>query len=883
MSGVDVPRASHASPELTVGQSRKSLSPKTNVNSQADCDTTTTIPPVMPDHDGHRSSEALAATAPNLPLTPPRAGREKTPPHPASGMHSAPSSHSIHYNLNGAGTPTKPSHPPTPETTPPRTTPSTDRPSLSQFGRVSFSSRAESFQTAREMISDSETITPYRSSQSLRRQRRHQPRTRRSSRSNSPAGSSNPSLSDDASTLTPSSETVRFLKPDRYEGNNGMLCDRESASARPERSRGRSLSKDDGEEVHPVRGRRLREQVQDAQEDLASQSSLEYFGITIGWPSAEEESQRLSGVSTSSTIEVIIIEAPRPANPALRHTEKRSSLRSASSPLARSERTSLETNPEFQHRLVHKAARITEQNRKSMASDMSIPSSSTEGTKQQSLEIIPVVVIPERRSSLRSSPSVTRNPSKPGSRRSSRQRSSSRQKSRPPSRDLPRRKKRTLSDSIATSSSQASDARGHIFGRPVIPPRSSSLSAPTSRDNSRATSLTSVALPNHPPTDPPEMAQRLAGQLNAKPSVHHRGPSSGSRDAADASKTQSIWIGVEDLAGLRPPSLPFTPASIPSSSPGIVEVNEARTVAFFPHTNESLLLVNQPTRPPPPPPVSENRELSRPPQTPEVVSQQDPNQVASPLRNPRPPPKPPVHNANAGSPTHEAGSQPGVAGDHLGSTGQPSRRFGSLRRPWGVRPRSDSFDRFVRSLSITSAKHRAADKDIDSRLHPFWRPRRFWDDSPDSEEFAEQEKAPHPEPEQIINNSLGMPQPRVVFDGPSALAPRSPEMKRPRPGFTLGPHSRSRHSLVGSALFSPEALRSQTSLHQRRILSASWWRLRLRSRARPVRSLRRRLRRTLQEREEARREAQREKLKAKIGDAVLVGCSMQARELARQP
>jgi hypothetical protein len=242
------------------------------------------------------------------------------------------------------------------------------------------------------------------------------------------------------------------------------------------------------------------------------------------------------------------------------------------------------------------------------------------------------------------------------------------------------------------------------------------------------------------------------------------------------------------------------------------------------------------------------------------------------LRNPRPPPKPPVPNVIPPTPEDEADRQLRVADDGAELNGNNPRRFGSLRRRM-VRPRSDSLDRFVRSLSVTSAKNRKAGRDIDSRLHPFWRPRRFWDDSPESEEPPPQ--ATHMEPDQIISNSLGMPQPRVVFDGPS-LARRSPLQ-----GTNPRRHPKRSSALVGATMFSPEALRSQTSLHQRRMLSLSWWRLRLRLGS--VRNLRRRLRRSLQHREEAKREARREKLKQKIGEAVLVGSSMQARDLLHRP
>ncbi|KAF7170157.1 hypothetical protein CNMCM6106_004941 [Aspergillus hiratsukae] len=814
---------------------------------------------------GHTSIAVPIATAPALPLTPPSAGHEETSSNDASGMQKTASSNSVNY-IHGAFTPTKPSHPPTPETTPPRTTPSTYRPSLSQFGHASVSSRAESFQTAREMISDGETVTPRRSTQSLPHQKKRRAHKQQSSHNGSPHGSSDASFGDDTSTPVPSNETLRPTRIELYDG-----CDEERARSGDRRPRIRTKKSHDrfvldgnDEDPPPIRGRKLRDRVKDGQNSMAS-PSLEQFREEIGWPPAEEEFRRSSGVSTSSTIEAMIIDAPRPANRTLRHTEKRRSLRSASSPQTKSERTSLVSNPDFQHRLVHKAARITEQVRKSIASEISVPASSAPGRAPRNIEVVPVVVIPERRSSLHSSPSVSRDPSKAGSRRSS-QRTASARKSRPPSLDLTRQRKRSFSDSIAAAA-PASSPRDRNIGRPVIPPRSSSLSAPTSRDSSRRASFASESLQNRDILKDREMDKGPFEQPKPKPDNHTF--SAGPREVSDVLKTQSIWIGVEDMTRLRPPSLPFTPASIASSSPGLIEIKEARTVTFFPHNNESLLLVDQPVRSAlePQAPQPDDCQPQRDPRTPENVLPQDSSLVDSPLRNPRPPPKPPVHNVIPPTPEDEADRQL-RADDVTELNGNHPRRFGSLRRGWVVRPRSDSFDRFVRSLSVTSAKNRKAGRDIDSRLHPFWHPRRFWDDSPDSEEPPQ--KAAHLESDEIISNSLGMPQPRVVFDGPS-LARHSP---------LQGRHPRRSGALVGSIMFSPEALRSQTSLHQRRMLSLSWWRLRLR--LGPVRNLRRRLRRSLQQREEAKREARRGKLKQKIGEAVLVGSSMQARDL-RQP
>ncbi|PYI31284.1 hypothetical protein BP00DRAFT_425763 [Aspergillus indologenus CBS 114.80] len=276
--------------------------------------------------------------------------------------------------------------------------------------------------------------------------------------------------------------------------------------------------------------------------------------------------------------------------------------------------------------------------------------------------------------------------------------------------------------------------------------------------------------------------------------------------------------------------MPYTQVSIPSSSPGVIEISEARTIAIFPHNNESLLL---------------NK-----PQTPVPSTQFE---VESPLKNPRQPPKPPVCHVSPPSPVQDASRQLGAAVSEADANGRPARRFGSIRRPWMNR--------------------KADNPEIDGRLQPFWRPRRFWDDSEtdtSSPNGSPVDDRPH-EPDTVIKNSLGMPQQRTVLEGPPLA--RNPETRRRLGGHH---HAANRGTLVGSSqVFTPEALYSQTSLHHHRFQSLSWWRLRLR--AGKVRNLRKRMRRVWQQHGERRREAKREKLKQSIGDAVLVDSSTSPR------
>ncbi|RAH40320.1 uncharacterized protein BO95DRAFT_20275 [Aspergillus brunneoviolaceus CBS 621.78] len=834
-----------------------------------------TIKPVG--HNGLPSGTASLPPAPVRPLTPPAvASTEDSNTH---GAHIATTPSLL--SVSDAITP-RPSHPPTPETTPPQVAASAQRPALKQLAQSFSSSRADSFRTALEIISDAGTETPSRSARS----------SSFVTRQSDPSDHSDTRSGETTPIPTHTSNRIRSATPEMLMAESRQDATRNppapapsqkgSASSRIDRDSDTAEhpiymvgSDADSTDVLPVRLKSVRRQGADSHEPVGG-LSIEQFREQIGWPQTEpttaepDASRRFSNVSTTSTVEVMIIDSPRSTQRSLRHTEKRSSLRSVSSPLTKSEHTSLVSNvsnPDSQHRLVHKSARITEQDRRSVASEMSISGISTMSFLPPNVEIVPVVVIPERRSSLKSSTSTSRNTSQSRSRHSSR-RAPVASGSRPGSLEPPRRKERTLSDA-STNADKRARSRGRSDGRPVIPQRNSSLSAPTSCNNSRTTSLTSESLRNHTMAMEQETRKKPAPLPLSRP----EGPSHGwiAHDVPEAAKTQSIIIGVEDMSHLRPPSMPYTQVSIPSSSPGVIEISEAKTIAIFPHNNESLLLVEPQSQP-------TARE-----QIPDIASQDKPQtpvpstqfEVESPLKNPRQPPKPPVCQVEPPSPVQDASRQLGAAVSEAEANGRPARRFGSIRRPWMVRPRSDSYNSALESFSLTSVKNRKADNpEIEGRLQPFWRPRRFWDDSEtdtSSPNGSPVEDRHHHEPDTVIKNSLGMPQQRTVLEGPPIS--RNPETRRRLGGHH---HAANRGTLVGSSqVLTPEALYSQTSLHHHRFQSLSWWRLRLR--AGKVRNLRKRMRRVWQQHGERRREAKREKLKQSIGDAVLVDSSTSPR------
>jgi hypothetical protein len=846
------------------------------------------------------SPDQNATVAPAPPLTPPGAIPDQTMGHhdhdrtPRKTDSSTSENHST-----GMVTPRRPSKPPTPDVTPPRTT-STKRPTLNQLGNfLSSSSRAESFQTACENISsDGDMDTPVRTPRSRSVSQKIGRRIPSSSRQSFTNGTTvlRASLAGPRDKDTPQSASQPLSETDYetgFESFDGEWANPADGSPTPlpgerraskaiatqSRQSSKLASDNDTLDVLNLNASLIREQTLRGRlkepSNLSASPSMERFRAEIGWPSQEEpDSRRLSGISSTSTVEAVIIDSPKRAQRLLRHTEKRGSLRSASSPVIISGRTSTVSNSDSQqHRLVHKAGRISEQDRRSISSDVSFSSKTTTSAPPASVDIIPVVVVPERRSSLRSGPN-SHISSKPTSQRSS-------QRAPAPSKgsgsiDVPRQRKRTMSDS-ASARSRDTSSRGRPVGRPIIPLRSSSLSAPTSRNNSRATSLTSDSLRSHTIAMDLEMQKRLEKQPVSPP--RHNVLDSQNQSSCPPQRKSllpppnlpALMISsTDDMATLRPPSLPYTQWSIPSSSPGPVEIREATAVSLFPHNNRSLLLVNQPRMAPETCVLQAFHNPGFYPRTPEIPTDgaDDPLSglssrlatalVDSPLKNPRPPPKPPVSKPLPPIPTHQQTGDFNQIKDGGAGLG---RRWNSVRRPWGARPRSESFNAITRTLSMRSAKNRTAGLEMDSTLHPFWRPRGFWDDIPGSPEKGRSARQSVHGADSFVNNSLGLPQQRIIFDGPPSLAQYSPEMRR------VLDYNASRGSLVDRGM-----IRSPLYQHGYRVLpQVSRWGLRLRSMS--LRNVRTRLRRLRQRRDERKRAARRETLKQSIGGPVYVASS----------
>jgi hypothetical protein len=616
------------------------------------------------------------------------------------------------------------------------------------------------------------------------------------------------------------------------------------------------------------RGKSLRERLLEAQSQDPS-ASTEKFADIIGWNrsvpigdepvedrrSHVEDNRRFSGISTTSTVEAYVVEqAPLPRRKTtLRHVNKHESLRSVSSPLPTSNRDSVLSNSDSPHRLVHKKVRLSNQNRWSFGSEVSRSYSLASSTVLPKTEVIRVAVIPERNSSLNSSAH--------SSQRQSLSNSSGRTHSHKGSDNPPSswHHKRAFSESIERGRDQ--------LEAPVVPARNSSLSAPTSRATSRANSITSEHLQVQRKQAEKDLrktldrmeSERLLNSLRGSDVVDQahdtddtvlsrpRRRSSGpgiirSPAVAPTNLTVVSGDGERDLnalglvvpgshewAALRPASIFDTPFSQPSFQSASPEINEAKAINYFAHNNHSLQLIE-------PFSVAESRAVH------EVQKQRLPEmEVESPLRNPGQPPEPPQFKVIPPTPGDEnADRQLGVG------------RVSSVKRPGGSRRRSESFMSSIsRNLSLKNARNLKADQDLDNNLHPMWRPRAFWDDIDNARPGGEQQERSLDEG--IVNNTLGLPQERIVITGPVSLIRRISERRKQNRGIV----KKSSHSSMAR-------IRASRKLHR-----SSGPGLRFHFPLIGVKAVQDRILHAKQRKEDVRRERRRAELRRSIGANVV--------------
>ena len=296
---------------------------------------------------------------------------------------------------------------------------------------------------------------------------------------------------------------------------------------------------------------------------------------------------------------------------------------------------------------------------------------------------------------------------------------------------------------------------------------------------------------------------------------HRRTPDEHRRISFDRSTGRT-----EEHANARHLYSQSTPFSQFSDTP--IEVSEATAVSIYPHNNNSLLVVQQPyrvnsmvsetkaitggttfdsqdvemrqefLRTPTPPfvdavegkqdEVPEQPTLTFEPSTPPMqIDLPQPNGVDSPLKNPRSAPEPPKIMFIPPTPAEELEHPLGVAppGPPKRSDSHPQRRLSLVQRarrysdnfisPFLARASSNRNRHYSDSHSRPHSSHRNPEvptvSDEDGTLHPFWRPRGFWDGFEDSESDNEDDVLPYggdtsdvgdpePEPYPRRNNTI---------------------------------------------------------------------------------------------------------------------------------
>jgi hypothetical protein len=519
------------------------------------------------------------------------------------------------------------------------------------------------------------------------------------------------------------------------------------------------------------------------------------FGERIPWPIVVEaesptpDVRRFSAMSgrsvTSTIIEAMVVDAPPLRQKTLRHSKKHLGLRDFSSDQSsKSSAPNSVVSSEQHHKLIHKRSHIPERRHRSLASNTTV--STTSSSNRSRREIIsnggiPVVVIPDRRSSSKSSkaPSL-RSTSSRRTKRSmslnSAPLSHSSKFNNPGYFDNLPHHKRTVSESTGSGHSVHT-----IDFPPVIPVRRSSLSAPTSRNTSRAGSLTTESLKTH------NMIQQKAQELLRPEAVQSR-PADSHGDSTQHSRLNVDHNGDPFFGNrLSAQVTPFSQTSYETAGTA-AEVSEAMAISLYPHQNTSVLMVEQQASSSQvSPPTSKGSETSKPrisindnatgPVTPpQPIHPMD--EVDSPLRNPRAPPEPPAikfipPTPAVLTPSQEEDLQLGYAeGRPTTSDSIPKRGMSLVRRAFSNKRRNSEpviqpgEGLLKRTFSLSSRRNEStqsskgpanrpnfypsvADRPADgSKLHPFWRPSHFWDDLEDRESLEDDEFSGYP----IIDN-----------------------------------------------------------------------------------------------------------------------------------
>ncbi|RFU74405.1 hypothetical protein TARUN_7835 [Trichoderma arundinaceum] len=497
---------------------------------------------------------------------------------------------------------------------------------------------------------------------------------------------------------------------------------------------------------------------------------------------AKREARPLStsSQSTSTVVEVLLVDGPPKRQRTLRHMRKQSTLRDATDtredagPVAHEANLHEAPKP----RKVTQSPKLEPSDRESYISAVTHSTNRSISSRTARREIwksgaIPVVIVPDRRSSrgpksrepsLRSTSS--RHSDKAKSIKSASASAPSPSANSGPVFERPARRSRAYSESDGSERT--------IDFPPTIPQRSSSLSAPTSRNGSRAGSVNASSVKVHSAAIEQQPNRHFSQEVRiicpSTPSLPAASPEMNDLEREETCDS----LGVDqhdDVLSVRKIPLRNTPFSVASMETCATapELVEALAVHMFPHQNSSVLMVDHSNRPseaaataakrmssPPKLMNSYERMPFTPPQ--KMLSSLE---VDSPLRNPRAPPQPPKHPPAINFiPATPSGMTPAaerviLQGNYFESLKEkPPRRPSIVRRAFSRRrhsidyvPSSRGAGFLARTFSLSRRNRDDSDISLyrdndkpteEDKLHPFWRPQ--WISDEDSEPMSDDEE-----------------------------------------------------------------------------------------------------------------------------------------------
>ncbi|KAL9000961.1 MAG: hypothetical protein Q9169_000445 [Polycauliona sp. 2 TL-2023] len=745
------------------------------------------------EREGYSSSERIRSWIPEpssvqaiaesgLPLTPPASesvnglGHHQSPSHLRDRKHV-----SVQAISSGISTPVMQRSPPTPETTPPKfeAYPGFTDESLNP---LLPSTRAESFETAREnQTSDEESVLL--ESPSLRPSRQKWLRDAGHPLAKNIGLGLGLEQDDGERTPTAVLEEVPLENEDLISFNGGWdgatpEMELEAVKGGADLAYRAELKKQQVERSwisdqllrtplviekstpSPVtRSLSLRQRV-DQTRKTPPRASTEDFAEKIQWPLQENlsnlkeklcevDNKRSSRISTTSTVvEAMVINAPPQRRRTLRHSSKVADLASATT---QADRTSLDSSDRNHRRLLRHLKSPDGGQRASFAS--------ANGTRHDG-----ITVASHRGYDTTPSSRPTTAPENAVE-----------------SFDVAQPRRRIVSAHVAISLPKESGKSKLQKVQSANMYHDASSSIHTSSHVSRATSNASARVESiSSPT-----RQQSHGDFPINETLNARMTSPDDESTGD-------WSALRFRSSLV---TPFSLRSARSSTPGTLEVNEATAISIYPHTNKSILVVQHAPRRDSQQAehsaiIASNAKFAIPAGSiqPPVIHQ--PRQLLdSSLQNPRSPPQPPDFKIIPPTPANATDTPTnGLLARPSPEQQAPKRRLSNrVKRALSTRRYSEAFTTpLKRSMSLSSRRNtvhggvgRRASTGIDPdrNLHPFWRPRAFWDDRSDSDSDFGNDGP-------LVGNSLGMPTDGIkTFEPPkrrNSLSQRLGSLRVPR-------------------------------------------------------------------------------------------------------